>query len=274
MFKVHRAVYSLWPAGRMMGPNRMSYDTLGFVSDGEALYEIDDAEPVPTHRGDVIWLPRGTWRRMQPTEDGVHLHSIQLEGFHSGELIPEVGQIPLHRPAVVQVVNPSHVEVLFKAVERLWVQASPYSTLETRGLVMQIFAQLLRAREATDRPPHVELQCERVIEYLTEHFTRPDLRLEDVAAAVGWSKGHLTTTFRRVTGESPMAYVRRLRINLSLDLLATGNLTVTEVAHTVGFNDPAYFSRVFCRHMGQPPSVYVGVHSPGGAAAASTSTQS
>ena len=39
-------------------------------------------------------------------------------------------------------------------------------------------------------------------------------------------------------------------------LLLYSNLSVTEIAYSVGFDDPAYFSRFFTRHVGQPPRAY------------------
>ena len=47
------------------------------------------------------------------------------------------------------------------------------------------------------------------------------------------------------------------RINKAAALLKAGNLSVGEVAYSTGFSDQLYFSRVFKRHMGVPPSRYL-----------------
>ena len=53
-----------------------------------------------------------------------------------------------------------------------------------------------------------------------------------------------------------MTYLIRYRIRQARELLAAGELNVTEVAMAVGFADSAYFGRVFQREVGVPPGAY------------------
>ena len=58
-------------------------------------------------------------------------------------------------------------------------------------------------------------------------------------------------------GKSPIDYLTEYRINEACKLLRAGNLSIAEVAISVGFFDQFYFSRVFKRAKGVPPSRYV-----------------
>ena len=57
-------------------------------------------------------------------------------------------------------------------------------------------------------------------------------------------------------GQSPIDYLTEYRINEACKLLRAGNLSIAEVAVSVGFFDQFYFSRVFKRAKGVPPSKY------------------
>jgi len=57
-----------------------------------------------------------------------------------------------------------------------------------------------------------------------------------------------------LVGMSPLAYVHRLRLEEAYRLLSNSSMNVAEVAGNVGFDDANYFSRLFRRKMGMPPS--------------------
>ncbi len=93
---------------------------------------------------------------------------------------------------------------------------------------------------------------DRVIEFIEERYAE-QISLRDVAEAVGYSRCHLTTKFRRATGLSVTAWIIRRRIEEARRLLASGNLSVAEASELVGFGDPCYFNRQFVRHFGVTP---------------------
>jgi two-component system response regulator YesN len=72
-----------------------------------------------------------------------------------------------------------------------------------------------------------------------------DISLDYLCAYVGLSKSYLSSTFKKVTGENIIDYVIKLRIEKAKQLLRETDLKVFEVAETVGFRDPKYFSKLF-----------------------------
>ena len=77
-------------------------------------------------------------------------------------------------------------------------------------------------------------------------------RLDDLARVLGYSPSHVSELVRRVTGERFTTLRRRLRLERALAALGRG-LSVKQAASEAGFDDPAYFSRVFRRAFGVAP---------------------
>ena len=86
---------------------------------------------------------------------------------------------------------------------------------------------------------------------------RADIRrrwtISDLVALTGVSQAQLFRLFRDKTGTSPMDYLRRERITVAKRQLTGTPASVSEVADSVGYSDPYYFSRDFTRVVGSSP---------------------
>lgn len=99
------------------------------------------------------------------------------------------------------------------------------------------------------------LVVKRAVAFLQRNYIRP-ISLDEIAREVGISKKRLEINFQQELGISPWEYLTRYRIKEAKDLLKTTDLPITEVAGQIGFDDPAYFSRLFRSHTGQSPKDY------------------
>lgn len=89
---------------------------------------------------------------------------------------------------------------------------------------------------------------------ILENRMAEDLSLNEVASLVGLSPSHLSRQLARATGNGFADCLAHFRIAGAKKYLTNGNLTIKEVAHLVGFHDPAYFARVFRRLEGRSPA--------------------
>jgi DNA-binding response OmpR family regulator/nitrogen-specific signal transduction histidine kinase len=95
----------------------------------------------------------------------------------------------------------------------------------------------------------------KAMAYIHEHYAEA-ISLESAARYVGVSKEYLARCFHQETGVTLVTYLNRYRVNRAKALLEAGGKSITQVAMEVGFSDIAYFSRVFRREAGMPPSAY------------------
>ncbi len=119
---------------------------------------------------------------------------------------------------------------------------------EVRRFVVEIFhscSLLVSARQQTWNQHIVE----KMKTFVQQHYA-DDITVVDVADMVYLSAGYATTLFRKLTGESLLKYIIRVRIEKAKELLADPSLKLYSVCDRVGYTNMAYFSSIFKNHVG------------------------
>ena len=91
---------------------------------------------------------------------------------------------------------------------------------------------------------------------LAEAHCRDRWRLTDYAGALHVSAGHLRAMCVRVTGDPPVRLIHGCLIRQAKRLLIGSTLPISAIALELGFQDAAYFSRLFHAKCGMPPQEY------------------
>ncbi|MBQ5326046.1 MAG: helix-turn-helix transcriptional regulator, partial [Oscillospiraceae bacterium] len=94
------------------------------------------------------------------------------------------------------------------------------------------------------------------IKYIQFNYST-DISVDDIANAVGISRSHLYRVFVANLEQSPIDYLTEYRINEACNLIKNTNLSISQIAVSVGFFDQFYFSRVFKKIKKIPPSKYL-----------------
>jgi signal transduction histidine kinase/ABC-type sugar transport system substrate-binding protein/AraC-like DNA-binding protein len=106
-----------------------------------------------------------------------------------------------------------------------------------------------------DLPQPTSILVKAAVAYLHQNYASPVTR-QEIAQAVGVSPNYLSRIFRQEVGISAWDCLNRFRIRKARELLLDSTDTITAIATQVGFNDSAYFSRVFRKLTGQTPQSY------------------
>ena len=143
--------------------------------------------------------------------------------------------------------------------------AKPFSAEALKARVANLLAsrRQLRAqfsREVVVQPSGVvvasdeEAFLERVLHVIEDQMQESEFGVEALAEAVGVSARQLRRRVKAVTGESPGALVRRMRLERAAQFLEAGAGTVAEVGYRVGFESASHFSKAFRAHFGHAPT--------------------
>ena len=98
-------------------------------------------------------------------------------------------------------------------------------------------------------------ECAAARRYIDEHFTEP-LSLDTLAEVAHVNKYHLSHTFRREYGISPINYLIMRRIREGRHMLEHTSYSLSQIAHSIGFSSPSYFSQSFRKAEGLSPAEY------------------
>lgn len=122
------------------------------------------------------------------------------------------------------------------------------------SLLAGLVARTLAENIPTEIRPDSSLQ--RRFEALLEDHFSTHLGVADYARLLSVTPTHLSRVMRQTTGLSTSAAIEARIIQEARRHLAFSNLQVSEVGYQLGYNDPAYFSRVFARATGQSPRAF------------------
>ncbi len=94
-----------------------------------------------------------------------------------------------------------------------------------------------------------------LLEFIEKSYMKP-ITLLDMAQVSGMSTSHFSVLFREFFRQTPMDYLNSYRIERACLFLINSDLPVTEVAYRCGFNDSAYFVKVFKKYKTLTPKKY------------------
>lgn len=131
----------------------------------------------------------------------------------------------------------------------------------TQSLMKQCLVLVLRqhlVRHGTDSPFFSALQNQRLARVVSAILERPASphSVESLAALAGMSRSSFAEQFARAYGQSPMDFLRKVRLRLAANLLTTTDLPVKVISASIGYASRSHFSRVFRAAYGLDPKAF------------------
>ena len=196
---------------------------------------------------------------MMPEMDGITM----LKNIKSNSNISDVPVILLTSKSEVE----NRLEGLRKGADAFL--AKPFNMEELHILIDNLVDNVRRIRgkysgaqgqkakiEQIQVKGNNDALMERVMNYMNEHLADQDLNVEKLTADVGISRAQLHRKLKEIAGVSAGEFIRNLRLEQAARLIEEGQINITQVAYSVGFNNQTHFSTVFKKHYGMSPSEY------------------
>ncbi|MGV3504850.1 MAG: two-component regulator propeller domain-containing protein [Adhaeribacter sp.] len=146
------------------------------------------------------------------------------------------------------ITKPFNFEILLSRVKNLLVQQALLK--KALQVKLQVSPQ--------DIPitPLDEKLIRKALETVERHLANPDFSVEEFSRELGMSRVYLYKKLLALTGQSPLEFIRSIRLKRAARLLEESQLTVAEIAYEVGFNNPKYFTKYFKAEFHCLPSAY------------------
>jgi signal transduction histidine kinase/ligand-binding sensor domain-containing protein/DNA-binding response OmpR family regulator len=96
-----------------------------------------------------------------------------------------------------------------------------------------------------------------IMVYLEENLTNSRLSVEDLSRHVGMSRSSLYNKILELTGQTPVEFIRSVKLDRAAVLLEKSDMNVAQIAYSAGFSTPHYFAKSFKTKFGMLPSEFI-----------------
>ncbi|WP_036604259.1 helix-turn-helix domain-containing protein [Paenibacillus assamensis] len=223
-------------------------------------YAVHRVDLIPDQEMEIIgceFLPHFINEHFQRPNEGTDRFDYSyLEQFmvSEDELIPKVTLLGEADAEVTRLLSEMLAE--FQQGEHYYELVLKANLLKLLSIIIrQMTKQRGGGSEEEDRMEKFRGLMMGALNYIHEHYPE-ELRLEGLCRQFNLSKSYFCALFKRYTGKTFNDYLIDLRIRKAAEMLLNTDSTITEIGYGVGFNDIAYFSRIFKRHTGVSPSQF------------------
>jgi len=155
----------------------------------------------------------------------------------------------------------SKVEALLDDMLYEFTNEEKYYEINIKADLLKLLAIISREYEKRDIDKGLEVfdryrdAINSTIKFIDENYNK-DINLEDASRMAMMSPAYFSFVFKQITGKTFVEYKNNLKLVKAIDLMNDPNLSITDICYAVGFNDTAYFSKIFKKHTGISPSQY------------------
>lgn len=128
--------------------------------------------------------------------------------------------------------------------------------LSINAAFFELLCLLCSEADSGIRPQTMPEAVRKAIEYIDLHYCQSDTTIAKLARMSHLSADHFARLFRSSVNESPLQYLRRVRLGRSKELLHNHDMSIQSICWSVGFRDPFHFSKAFHEFAGMSPTEY------------------
>lgn len=224
------------------GPMRYRHYSITFVLHGCGLYTVNDhTYKVKRGEGFVIY-PESIPYYIADSQDPWEYNFVVFQGADAPKLLQSAGITP-ENPVFRFPLDETMTSAL-KQLQNLSRSGSAlgYDVVGQFFLCMARLVQL-HASEKQEQA-HQNRYVEKAMVYMETNYPY-HISVTDVASYVGIERSYLYRLFLEAEGISPSSWLMKRRLSHAVNLLQENELTITEIAYSVGFYDVSHFSKAF-----------------------------
>lgn len=223
------------------------YFKVSVASDGVQAWDIIQKK-IPDFVISDIMMPNmdgfDLCRLIKSTFDTAHIPVILLTA-----LSERASQLEgLNLGADDYITKPFDIAILLQRIK---------SILKNRNVVREKSLRLIKQSDVEEPLMTNELSdkfIKKAYKTVIENMANCDFGKDEFASAMNASPSLLYKKIKAITNQSPVDFIKTIRLDYSLELLQSKKYSVTEVSEMCGFSSVGYFSTVFKKHFGKTPT--------------------
>lgn len=228
-----------------------SGDAFFWVLEGECFLIIEN-EAFIVRPGQLAFLPRGKKRTYTHISERFVMYEMAFSAEAQGKNLFELLGLT-DGDYVVDIAEKELLSELFESSHRIEMFKNPVYSLAAVANLTNVIKLYTEARYNTaERDKEL---FKSAIDYMKKS-TDKAVNTNELSALIFMQPTYFIRKFTKAFGMSPQNYFSRLKLMKAMNLLASTDLSVEEIALSIGISDTSYFSRFFKKHCKITPTEY------------------
>ena len=212
--------------------------------------------------GDVIFIPSGVLHRGEPRDAAYECVVFDLSicgGYKTtvaGEIIRKIISGDVELPHLCREAEEDAKSLISAARSKENLYELNASALAT-SLIYTLCRFYEKEKTSSDskRTAKRNAVMALLVDKIEREYTHK-ITLHDLSDIAQINEKYLCRFFKEFTGQTPIDYINRLRIDRACFEMSVNKLNVTEASYECGFNEISYFTKIFKKYKGLTPGEY------------------
>lgn len=236
-----------------------SYNKLYYIKGGEGWVKIDGKEYFPKENH-LVLLPEGVLQSFS----SISKSAYEKYWCHFNARIGTSHLFDLMKiPFVINVHEYDRLDRLFEELIHYESSNDITASIMAKARLMEIICYMINHVNLDTSICNIKMlgfeKLNILVSYIEQNIHR-NITVEELAQLVNLHPNYLISQFKKRFGLSPIKYINQRKITLAKDYLFTTNMSISDIADILGYNDVYYFSNTFKKAMGVCPSEYRSNH--------------
>lgn len=228
-----------------------SHDDFFWVLEGECYLNID-SESYIVRPGQLAFLPKGKMRQYTTASENFCMYELIFSATcHERNLMETLGLSD--GDYVVDIKDKEQMSKLFESCQRISMKRSQIHDIGSCANIINIIKTYASSREETKISHTAEFDT--VIDYMKNNLSKK-LEIEELSEIMFMQPTYFIRKFKAAFGIPPLKYLWKLRIFKAMNLLASTDMPISEIASQIGTDDIYYFTKAFKKANGITPAMY------------------
>lgn len=246
-------------ANHRLGPKVYSFYLMHIVLEGEGSFTTEQQHYHLTAGDTFLIRPNQLISYESSSHDPWRYRWVAFTGEKADELVGLAGFYA--NCEIVSLQNYMKTAKYYRSILEAFREGHATAPIEASGWLQLIMSQYGKQQlpEANLLPSHTGAEQKlhkQMVHYLTSQYTHP-VSIEHMAEAFGYNRAYLSRIFKQQVGMPPSTFLLNLRLDHARHMLRERpELTIEQIAASVGIQDALYFSKQFRKAYQQSPTAY------------------
>jgi AraC family transcriptional activator of pobA len=226
---------------------------LALVTYGKCVYWVNE-EKIILEKGDLMLIPGHVpyYGKSIPTV----VHTKYVVNFHTLAAECVLPLLRLQEPFKQKLGCFEVILERLRGILTQYKEKPAYYELMAEALLMEALIFLNQEKDRSVISSEKHRRVESMKQYIASHY-RERVTKEELGDVISTTPNYAATLFKGVTSQTISEYVHNQRMKTAVYMLTESQLTISEIADYLGYNDVSYFYRIFKRSTGRSPSDFL-----------------